>query len=84
MTLGFGPTIDVRVITTVSALLLDTQTGFIYATFEETAREQATSSAVGSKNACDAMRLKTERKAFEAFLAEFETLWPRIVEAHRK
>jgi hypothetical protein len=30
------------------------------------------------------MRLKTERKAFEAFLAEFETLWPRLVEAHKK
>jgi hypothetical protein len=84
VTLGFGPTIDVRVITTVSALLLDTQTGYIYGTIEETAREQATSSAVSSKNACDAMRLKTERQAFEAFIAEFETLWPRIVETYKK
>jgi hypothetical protein len=30
------------------------------------------------------MRLKTERKAFEAFLVEIETLWPRIVEAHKE
>ena len=84
LTLGFGPTIDVRVITMVSALLLDTQTGYVYGTIEETAREQTTAAAVGTKDACDAMRLRTERQAFEAFVAEFETLWPRIVETHKK
>lgn len=84
LTLGFGRTIDVRVLTTVSALLLDTQTGYVYGTIEETAREQTTSAAVDTKDACDAMRLRTERKAFEAFLAEFEALWPRIVETYEK
>jgi hypothetical protein len=36
------------------------------------------------KDACDAMRLRTERQAFEAFVAEFETLWPRIVQTQKK
>ncbi len=83
ISLGFGPTIDVRVITTVSALLLDTRTGYIYGTVEETVREGATTSAISSKNACDRLRLKTERQAFEEFIAEFERQWPRIVENYK-
>ena len=84
VTLGLGPTIDVRVITTVSALLLDTQTGYIYGTLEETAREQATAGALSTRETCDRLRLKTERQAFEQFLTEFETLWPQVVEANKK
>jgi hypothetical protein len=84
VTLGFGPTIDVRVITTVSALLLDTQTGYVYGTIEETAREQATAAAMNTKNTCDTLRLKTERQAFDSFLSEIETVWPKIVESYKK
>lgn len=84
VTLGFGPTIDVRVVTTVSALLLDTQTGYVYGTIEETAREQTTTAALSTKNTCDMLRLKTERRAFESFLSEMETVWPRIVESQKK
>lgn len=84
VTLGFGPTIDVRVITTVSGLLLDTQTGYVYGTIEETAREQATTGALDTHSACDQLRLKTERRAFESFIAEFETLWPRVVDTYAK
>ena len=84
VTLGMGPTIDVRVITTVSALLLDTQTGYIYGTIEETAREQAAAGALSTKETCDRLRLATERQAFEQFVDEFETLWPGIVETYDK
>ncbi len=84
ITLGLGPTINVRVITTVSALVMDTRTGYIYGTEEETAREQATASVLTSKNACDKLRLKTERKAFEQFVNQFETLWPNIVRQYKK
>ena len=83
ITLGMGPTINARVITTVSALVMDTRTGYIYGTVEETAREQATASVLTSKNACDKLRLKTERKAFEQFLSQFETLWPNIVREYK-
>jgi hypothetical protein len=84
VTLGLGPSVDVRVITTVSALLLDTQTGYIYGTVEETAREQATAGALSTKETCDRLRLKTERQAFHSFLSEFESLWPRVVAANRR
>jgi hypothetical protein len=84
ISLGFGPTIRLRVITTVSAILMDTQTGFIYATAEETAREETTTSAISNKNACDEIRLRTERKAFEQFLNRFGTLWTNIVVQYKK
>jgi hypothetical protein len=84
VTLGFGPTINVRVITTVAALLMDTQTGYVYGMIEETANEQATTAAVSTQDACDALRLKTERRAFESFLAEFDTTWPKIVQTYKK
>ncbi len=84
VTLGFGPTINVRVITTVAALLMDTQTGYVYGMIEETANEQVTTAFITTQDACDALRLKTERRAFESFLAEFETLWPKIVQNYNK
>ncbi len=84
ISLGLMPTVDVRVVTTVSALLLDTQTGYVYATTEQTVHEQVTTGALSTRNAFDTLRLKTERRAFEDFLDEFETLWPRIVETYKK
>ena len=81
---GFGPNIDLRVISTVSALLMDVRTGYLYGTIEQTAREQDTTSTVSTRNACDRLRLRTERQAFEDFLTEFETLWPNVVENYKK
>ena len=84
ISLGFGPTINTRVITSVSALIMDAKTGYIYGTIEETAKEQRTTAALTSKNDCDKLRLKTERDAFEMFLDEFETTWKQIVRRYRK
>jgi hypothetical protein len=83
ISLGIGPTLKLRVISTVSAILMDTRTGYIYGTIEETAREETNTSYLSTKNECDKIRLKTERKAFEQFLAEFETLWPGIVKEYK-
>lgn len=84
ISLGMGQTIHVRVITLVSALVMDARTGYIYGTVEETAREERTTAALTTKNAYDRLRLKTERQAFEQFLDEFEVMWRDIVERHLK
>ena len=84
ISLGIGPTINTRVITSVSALIIDAKTGFIYGTIEETAKEGRTTAALTTKNACDKLRLKTEREAFEQFLDEFEVLWKEIVQRFRE
>ena len=39
VSLGLAPTVQVRVITTVSAMVIDTQTGYIYGIVEETAKD---------------------------------------------
>jgi hypothetical protein len=39
---------------------------------------------VSTRDACGHLRLKTERKVFERFLGEFETLWPRILAIYKK
>lgn len=84
ISLGMGQTIDVRVTTSVSALVMDAKTGYIYGTVEETAREDRTTAALTTKNAYDQLRLKTERRAFEQFLDEFEVMWKKIVGQHLK
>ena len=84
ISLGFGPTIKARIISTVSAILMDTRTGYIYGTVEETAKKEITTSAISTQNECDKIRLQTERAAFEQFLAEFETPWPGIVKEYKK
>jgi hypothetical protein len=39
---------------------------------------------VSTRDACGQLRLKTERKAFERFPGEFETLWPRTLAIYKK
>lgn len=84
VTLGLGPTINVRVMCTVSALLLDTRSGYTYGVIEETAVEEKNTSALSSKNEMDKMRLGVERRAFEQFIEEFEVLWKNVAEQYSK
>jgi hypothetical protein len=84
ITLGIGPTLKLRVISTVSGIIMDTRTGYIYGTIEETAKEETSTSYLSTQNACDQIRLKTERKAFEQFLTEFGTVWTNIVTQYKK
>jgi len=84
ITLGLAPTIQVRVITTISAVVMDTRTGYIYGIVEETAREEQAAAAFTTQNAFDQLRQKTERRAFELFLDEFEVLWRNILNQYSK
>jgi hypothetical protein len=84
ITLGFSPTTQVFVTTTVSGLLLDTRTGYVYATYETTKKDRTLATAWGSREAADETRLKNERTAFGQMVEEFATTWPRLLEKHAK
>lgn len=84
ISLGLAPTIQVRVITTISAMVMDTRTGYIYGILEETARKEQTAAVFTTQNAFDQLRQQTERGAFEMFLDEFEVLWKNILTQYWK
>jgi hypothetical protein len=66
ITLGLSPTRKVYVTTTVSALLIDTRTGYVYSTYETTKKADTLSTSWGSSDAADEARRQNERQAFEA------------------
>jgi len=82
ITLGLSPTRKVYVTTTVSALLIDTRTGYVYSTYETTKKAETLSTSWGSSEAADEARLQSERQAFEQLVGEFEKTWPKLLERH--
>jgi len=84
ITLGFSPTTKVSVATTVSGLLLDTRTGYVYSTYETTKKDSTLATAWGSREAADETRLKNERAAFTQMVDEFANTWPKLLERYAK
>jgi hypothetical protein len=84
ISLGLAPTIKVRVTTTISAMVMDTRTGYIYGILEETSRKEQVAAVLTTQNAFDELRQKTERQAFELFLDEFEVLFKNITNQYWK
>ena len=81
VSLGLSPTRHVTAVTTVSALLIDTRSGYIHATFEATETARNLSTSWGSADAADAARRATERAAFARLITDFIAAWPRVGEA---
>ena len=84
ITLGLSPTRKITAVTTVSALLLDTRTGYLYSAYEATEREAMLATSWGSKDTADEARQKTERRAFGKLVDEVVTSWPRLLQRHAK
>jgi hypothetical protein len=82
VTLGFSPTRKITATTTVSALLLDTRTGYVYSAYEATQKETLNASSWGSRDAADKARLDTEKRAFGKLVDEFVTTWPQLLARH--
>ena len=82
VTLGFSPTRKITATTTVSALLLDTRTGYVYSAYEATQKETLTANSWGSRDAADEARLETEKRAFGKLVHEFVTTWPQVLARH--
>lgn len=84
VTLGLIPTRQVFVRVAVSALLIDTRTGFIYSALEANERRQITTNAWESSESADRARRDAEKAAFKSLVGEFEKSWPQVVERAKK
>ena len=82
ISLGLFPNTRFKVNSTVSALLMDTKTGFVYGTLEETASDSGITIPLLDENTFESSRKETERKAFEKALHSFESLWGRVYARH--
>ncbi len=78
VSLGLAPTRRITAVTTVSALLIDTRSGYIHGTFEATESARNLSTSWGSADSADAARRSTERLAFTRLINDFVAAWPRI------
>lgn len=84
ITLGLSPTRNIRAVTTASALLIDTRTGFIYSTYEVTEKRSTISSSWGSADSADEVRRTTEKEAFRKLIDEFIEKWPLVIARYDK
>jgi hypothetical protein len=79
ISLGFAPIQNARVVTTASALLVDTRNGYVYGLAEATVTKNHLTSAWDSDHAVDATRVRTETEAFEKLVGEFEKTWAGVL-----
>jgi hypothetical protein len=84
ITLGLSPTRKISAVTTCSALLIDTRTGYIYSAYEVTERAETFSTSWGSRDSADEVRRKNEQDAFKKLIDEFATTWTKVLERHGK
>ncbi|CAM2785211.1 hypothetical protein [Rariglobus hedericola] len=79
ITLGLSPTRQITAVTTVSALLLDTRTGYIYSAYEVTERKAMLSTSWSSGESADEARRQTETRAFDKLVNELVASWPKLL-----
>lgn len=79
ITLGLSPTRKIVATTTVSALLMDTRTGYIYSTYDATERATTLSTSWGSGDSADKVRRETEGRAFGKLVNELVASWPTLL-----
>ena len=82
ITLGLSPNENASVVTTASAVLMDTRNGYVYGVDETTARTNQIASAWTSDDAVDDARLRTEGQAFDQLVGEFEKTWKGVVQQY--
>ena len=75
ITLGILPDQQATVTSTVSGMLVDVRTGYVYGTAEATSREQQRTNIWSSQGVVDRIRLDTEEQAFDDFTGEFQLFW---------
>ncbi len=82
VSLGLSPTQQARVVSTASAVLMDTRNGYVYGTAEATEKQNQIASAWTSDSAVDQSRRRAETKAFEKLVNEFEKTWSGVVQSY--
>jgi len=83
LTLGLFPNETANVRSTLSAILIDTRNGYIYAAAEASAKHSALTNAWSNRSAVERSRRKTEREAFDKLLADFTRAWPQVVRTYQ-
>lgn len=79
VTLGLSPNQQARVVTTASAVLLDTRNGYLYGMAEATEHDNQLASAWTSQAAVDQTRRRTEARAFQKLVKNLEVTWVGVV-----
>jgi hypothetical protein len=82
ITLGISPNKHIKVVTTASAVLMDTRNGYIYGLSEATQQHQELANAWGDDAAVDRCRRDTETAAFEKLVSEFSKTWTGVVKQY--
>lgn len=79
ITLGISPNQKATIVSTASAVLMDTRNGYIYGVSEATTRSSKLMGAWGSGDAIDEARRGTEAEAFGKLVGEVEKMWGGVV-----
>lgn len=79
LSLGILAPEKVFLTSTATAILLDTRTGFLYATAENTSRREHWSSSWTSRSKVDRGRIETETEAFQGLVGEVERAWTGVL-----
>lgn len=82
ISLGLIPNKTANVAATVSGVLIDVRTGYIYGTAEATAKEEQKATIWSTELAIDTSRMTAERQAFDLFVGDFERLWVSVAEEY--
>jgi hypothetical protein len=82
ISLGMSATRKITVLTTISGLLMDTRTGYLYSAYETTEKEEISSSSWNTKDNADKARQKTEARAFTKLAGDFVESWPRLLKRY--
>ena len=77
-TLGLAPDNTTRVVTTASAILVDSHTGYVYGAAEATDHDDGLTTSWTTSAAIDNAHDKTEKAAFKDLAGNIETLWKRV------
>jgi hypothetical protein len=78
ITLGLSPTRKARVESTVSALLVDTRSGFIYGLAEGSAKDTQAANGWTNRSAIEQTRRRVEAEAFEQMVNELAPMWKSV------
>ncbi len=78
-TLGLSPNQQARVLTTASAVVMDTRNGYIYGVAEASESKNQLASAWTSENAVDETRRLAESDAFDKLVSEIQGTWSGVV-----
>ena len=82
VSLGFLTTKKAFVTATVSFMLVDVRTGYVYGTGESSVTETQSSNFWNSNKAVDKARFRAEEAAFNDALDEIENLWASVVKEY--